>query len=111
MFIIPKDFSSIADEKQREKSETELVQKTISNSYKEGYYCIACVVKPDKEDTFDVNAVRNNFTVSLYKKQTNLNPTTGGGNLAGTSITQEKTLNNQSVASFMDEQAQKVAEG
>ena len=96
LFVVAKDLSNITDEKARSKEEKNLAQKTMEKYYNEGYYCVVAIVKPDADNTVDLEKTRDNFTMRVVKKQK------ASGDIS--TIT-SPTLQKESIASYMDGQA------
>lgn len=99
-FVIAKDFSSVEEGTKRDKAIEEEVKKVIDAEYKEGYYCVAAVVTPDSENSFDLAKERNDFTLQIYKKQSPKSTETGNGE----SVKKEVTLKNQSLEDYLNSQ-------
>ena len=86
--------------KARDEAIETAVKNAINTEYKEGYYCVAAVVAPESENSFDVTAKRNDFTVQIYKRQTPKATETG----AGESVKKEVTLKDQSLQEYLETQ-------
>ena len=99
-FVIAQDFSSVEEGKARDEAIETAVKNAINTEYKEGYYCVAAVVAPESENSFDGTAKRNDFTVQIYKRQTPKATETG----AGESVKKEVTLKDQSLQEYLETQ-------
>ncbi len=100
-FVIAQDFSSTEEGKARDEAIENAVTKAISTEYKEGYYCVAAVVAPESENSFDVTKQRSDFTVQIFKRQTPKATETG----MGESIKKEVTLKDQSLQEYLETQS------
>lgn len=110
VMVVPKDFSSLGDEKKIEEAEKDLAKTTMDKYYREGYYCIVAIPKPDSGTTFDLDKKRNDFQVRVIKKQKDLNPSSSTNTYNGVSVSTLANLKDQSLNEYLNAQIEKANE-
>ncbi len=110
VMVVPKDFSSLGDDKKIEKAEKDLAKTTMDKYYKEGYYCIVAIPKPDSGATFDLDKKRSDFQVRIIKKQKDLSPSSNTNTYNGVSVSTLANLKDQSLNEYLNTQIEKANE-